>query len=102
AGLEPDTLAELVRRRLTGPAQIPVEFEAQHLLIDLDPRPQVLPGQFRGPGLAWMPGRVGRDRQLRVHAEVDYDPSGAQQLRVEHSELVAGVGQEAEVVHEPL
>src|SRR5690349_9703115 len=51
AGLEPDALADLVRRRLAGPAQVAVQLEAQHLVADAAVRAQELPAQLGRPPL---------------------------------------------------
>ena len=37
-----------------------------------------------------------------MNAEVDDDPGGPQQLRVEHAEPVAWIGQVPELIHQPL
>src|SRR6185436_10131182 len=101
---EPDPLPDLVRRRLPRPAQVAVELEAQILVRDPAVRPHELPAQFRRPPLAGVEGErvVARDLQFQVHSEVDDHPRRAERLAVEHAELVARVGEVAQLVHEAL
>src|SRR5690606_19358735 len=113
AGLEPDPLANLVRGRLPRPAEVAVELEPQLLIRHRAVSPHEAPAELRRPSLAGRlasrlvpaqvhDGRVLRDRQLQVHADVDDDSGGPERLRVQHAELVAGIIEVAEVVHEPL
>src|SRR5690606_16206949 len=62
--LLPDPLSHRVRRRLTGPAEIAVEFEAE-LLLGL----HGVPGEEVGR-LGGIPHRAVRCGQLTVHADV--------------------------------
>src|SRR3954453_15268648 len=103
-GLHPDALTDLVRRRLSRPAQVTLPLEAQHLLGHPGVRPQELPAQLRCPAFAGTEAErvVPRDLQLEVHADVDDHPRRAQRLTVQHAQPVARIRQVAEIVHEPL
>ncbi len=97
ARLLPHALAERIRGRLAGPAQIAVEFEAQHGVVHRDRRGQ------EGPGLVGVPDPAAeglRRGQAAVDADVDHDPRGPQPLRVEHPHTVARVLEPAELVHQ--
>ena len=102
ASLQPDPLAQLVRRCLPRPAQVAIQLEAQHAVVGVHAGMQELPGQHGVPGLARAPGRVRGDRQLQVHAQVHHHPGGPEQLPVQHPEKVAGVGEVPEFLHQPL
>src|SRR5690242_1727009 len=93
ARLQPEPLADLVRRGLPGPAQVPVELEPQVLVRYPAVRAKELPAKLRGPPLAGVEaeGVVPRDLQFEVHADVDDHPAGAEALAVQQAELVARV-----------
>src|SRR5690606_37000329 len=67
AGLQPDPLADLVRRRLTRPAEVAVELEAEELVGHPAVRPHELPSELRRPPLPRVEAErvVSRDLQLQ-------------------------------------
>ena len=98
AGLLPQPLADLVRRRLARPAEVAVQLEADEALGHVHVGLQERPGLLGVPGAA-APG-VGTPLP-EVHADVEHDAGGAEALRVEHAEAVSRVVEEAEVGHQP-
>ena len=79
-GLQPDALPDLVRRRLSRPAQVAVELEPEDLVGRRDVGAHELPAQLGRPPLTGVERDrtaavaepvVGRDLQLQVHADVD-------------------------------
>src|SRR5699024_10231242 len=80
AHLQPEALADLVARRLPGPAEVAVELEAQGVLA------LVRVGGEEGPRLVVGPraaADLGRCLEAAVHANVEHDPRRAQGLPVE-------------------
>ena len=109
AGLEPDALADLVRRRLAGQAEVALDLELDELVVHPAVQPHELQAELGRPRLAGVEGGaadaepvVRRDLQLEVHADVDDDAGRAQRLAVEHAEQVGRVVEEAELLHQPL
>src|SRR6478609_11496984 len=90
---QPDPLADLVRRRLAGPAQVPVDLVAAVLGVGDRPGQQELEPEFAGPALALVETGADRDQQLEVHADVDDHPGRAEKLRVEQTEQLAVAAQ---------
>src|SRR5215470_9811789 len=101
-GSQPEPLAELVRRRLAGPAEVAVDLVVHVDRIGDRPGQHELQAQLRGPPLAGMKAGAGRHRQLQVHADVHDHPRGPEQRSFQHAEQVAVVGEVPELVHEPL
>src|SRR5215475_3073223 len=75
ARLEPDAFADLVCRRLSGPAEVAVELEAKVLVRDAAVCAQELPTEVGRPTLARPPAErvVPRHLELEVHADVHDD-----------------------------
>src|SRR6202034_4612245 len=86
-GLEPDPLAELVGRCLSGPAEVAVQFEAQVILVPAGLGSQELPGDLRVPALALAPASAGWNLQLQVYPDVQGHAGSALQLTAEHPEV---------------
>src|SRR6185312_12160441 len=93
----PDPLAHLVRRSLSGPAEVPVHLESYELLVHVHVAREKFESEFAGPRA----GAVGQCL-LEVHADVEDDASGAHPLTIEHAEAIRGVVEIAELLHETL
>src|SRR5262249_53170147 len=72
AGLEPDPLTDLVRRRLGRPAEVAVDLEDDGGVVHPAVLPHELQPQLAGPALARVEAErvVARDLELEVHADV--------------------------------
>lgn len=103
AGVEPESVSDLVGRCLAWPAEVAGQLEAEDGVVHAAVLTYELQAQGRGPAFSWVEGeRVLGDAELEVHADVDDDAGRAVGLLVEHAKAVGGVVQVSELVHESL
>src|SRR4051812_2354130 len=77
AQLQPEPFADLVRRRLPGPAEVAVELEAQEALGHVRVPAQEGPGLVVGPVAA---AHLARGGEAAVDADVEDDPGRPERL----------------------
>jgi hypothetical protein len=97
--LQPVPLTDLVRGRLSGPAEVAVELVAQDSFGHAGVRREELPRPAIVPIAA--AGRCRRG-QVTVDANVEHHPGGSQRLLVKRAETVGRAVEISKFHHEPL